>query len=227
MLHSNHYQTLGLTPEASHKDIKQAYRRLAKQYHPDRSDENNSHEKIIAINAAYEVLSNPTLRASYDRSFSQKRSQRNTQAQQQYHQHRQKKRRSDDHTDRWFKSVYYPVIQQVENIIAPLESQIDHLAGDPFDDELLDIFQTYLDSCRGFVQTAKQTLRSQPNPANLAGTAANLYHCLNQLEDGIEELGYFPFNFDESHLHTGKELFRIATGLQAEAQANASQSKGF
>ncbi|MDR9404851.1 MAG: DnaJ domain-containing protein, partial [Halothece sp. Uz-M2-17] len=57
MSHSDHYQTLGLTPEASQNEIKQAYRRLAKEYHPDRSTKNNSHEKIIAINAAYEVLS--------------------------------------------------------------------------------------------------------------------------------------------------------------------------
>jgi molecular chaperone DnaJ len=222
MLHSDHYQVLGLTPDASQNEIKQAYRRLAKQYHPDRSGENNTHEKIIAINAAYEVLSNPTLRASYDRAFSQKRSERNTQAQQQYHNHRQKKRHSDDQTDYWLKYVYHPIIQQVEQITAPLEAQIDHLAGDPFDDELLDIFQTYLESCRGLVQNAKQALSSQPNPVNLAGTAANLYHCLNQLDDGIEELAYFPFNFDEHHLHTGKELFRIATGLQEEAQIRVS-----
>lgn len=223
MLPSNHYQTLGLTPEASQKEIKQAYRRLAKQYHPDRSEQTNSHEAIISINAAYEVLSNPTLRASYDRAFSQKRSQRNAQAQQHYRQQRRKKRHTDDHIHYWLKHVYQPVIEQIEAIISPLDSQIDHLAGDPFDDELLDIFQSYLEFCRGLVNRAKQALRSQPNPSHLAGTAANLYHCLNQLDDGIEELAYFPFNFDERHLHTGKELFRIATGLQQDAQFSANQ----
>lgn len=56
MLHTDHYQTLGLTHDATQEEIKQAYRRLAKQYHPDRSEDNNSHEKIIAINVAYEVV---------------------------------------------------------------------------------------------------------------------------------------------------------------------------
>lgn len=222
MLPSNHYKTLGLTPDASQQEIKQAYRRLAKQYHPDRSEENNSHEKIISINAAYEVLSNPTLKNSYDRAFFQKRTTRNRKAQQQYHRQRTQQRHADDHISEWLKSVYQPVIQQVEEIIQPLDAQIDHLAGDPFDDELLDVFQTYIEHCRESLQTAKQVLRSQPNPANLAGTAASLYYCLNQLDDGIEELAYFPFNFDEQHLHTGKELFRIATGLQEEARATVN-----
>jgi len=222
MRHSDHYQTLGLTPEATQEEIKRAYRRLAKQYHPDRSEDHNSHEKIIAINAAYEVLSNPTLRASYDRAFSQKRTQRNCQAQQQHTRQRQKQRRADYHTSHWIKYVYQPVMKQVQQIVDPLDAQIDYLAGDPFDDELLDTFQRYLDTCRELLQKAKQVLRSQPNPSNLAGTATNLYHCLNQLDDGIEELGYFPFNFDEQHLHTGKELFRIATSLQEQAQATVN-----
>jgi molecular chaperone DnaJ len=225
MLHADHYQTLGLTPDATQEEIKQAYRRLAKQYHPDRSEDNNSHEKIIAINAAYEVLSNPHLKASYDRAFAQKRTKRNQKAQQQHYRQRQQQRHADQHTSQWIKYVYRPVMKQVQQIVDPLEAQIDHLAGDPFDDELLNTFQSYLDYCQELVQKAKQNLRSQPNPSNLAKTAASLYHCLNQLDDGIEELGYFPFNFDEQHLHTGKELFRIATGLQEEAQAAVNANR--
>ncbi len=214
---SNHYQTLGLTPEATQKEIKQAYRRLAKTYHPDRCEEEDSHDKIIAINAAYEVLSNPRLKAAYDKTFSHNRAQRNEKAQQQYHRQRQKERQSDDPISNWLKFVYYPVMQQVDKIIDPLEFQIDHLAADPFDDELLATFDGYLENCRGLVKQAQQALRSQPNPSHFAETAANLYHCLNQLEDGIEELAYFPLNFNEEHLHMGKELFRIATRLQSEA----------
>jgi len=224
MFHADHYQTLGLTPDATQNDIKQAYRRLAKQHHPDQSEENNSHEKIISINAAYEVLGNPTLRASYDRAFLQKRSTRNRKAQQQYRYQRRKQRHGDDQVSQWLKYVYQPIIKQVAEIISPLDAQIDHLAGDPFDDELLDAFQTYLEDCRSLLKQAKQILRSQPNPSHFAGIAANLYYCLNQLDDGIEELAYFPCNFDERHLHTGQELFRIATGLLEEAQARVNGS---
>lgn len=220
MADSNHYQALGLTPNASQKEIKQAYRRLAKTYHPDRCEEEGSHDKIIAINAAYEVLSNPRLKAAYDRTFSDKRAKRNHKAQPQSNRQRQKERQTDDQISNWLKSVYYPVMQQVDKIIDPLEFQIDHLAADPFDDELLETFDRYLENCRGLVKQAKQVLRSQPNPSHFAEIAANLYHCLNQLDDGIEELAYFPLNFDEHHLHMGQELFRIATQLQSEASIN-------
>jgi molecular chaperone DnaJ len=56
-----------------------------------------------------------------------------------------------------------------------------------------------------------------PNPSNLAGVAANLYYCLNQIEDGLDDLEMFLLNYDEHYLHVGQELFRIARGLKREA----------
>jgi molecular chaperone DnaJ len=100
-----------------------------------------------------------------------------------------------------------------------LQRQIDDLAADPFDDELMEDFQAYLQDCRDLLQQADKTFRSIPNPPSVAGVAANLYYCLNQVGDGIEQLEFFTNNYDEYYLHTGQELFRIATGLRREAQA--------
>jgi len=220
----NHYQTLGIPTDATQQEIKQAYRQLAKQFHPDCNNDRASHEKFVSINAAYEVLSDPASSASYDRAFEDKRAQRNAKTQTTHHRQRESQR-NDDHTSHWLKNVYQPVIEQVDNIINPLQDQIDHLAADPFDDDLLAIFQQYLERCEGLLEKAKLALASQPNPTHLAGTAASLYHCLSQLEDGIEELGYFPLNFDEQHLHMGQELFRIATSLQQEAEATVNYNR--
>ncbi|NDJ59506.1 MAG: J domain-containing protein [Chloroflexi bacterium] len=64
----DYYQTLGVNRDASDKDIKQAYRRLAKQYHPDANPDNPSAEaKFKEINEAYEVLSDKDKRQTYDR----------------------------------------------------------------------------------------------------------------------------------------------------------------
>ena len=53
MATSNHYQVLELSESATQSDIKQAYRRLAKQYHPDsRGDAPGDHGQIAQINAA-------------------------------------------------------------------------------------------------------------------------------------------------------------------------------
>jgi molecular chaperone DnaJ len=103
-------------------------------------------------------------------------------------------------------------------ILNPLDDQLDELSGDPFDDDLMAEFQAYLEECRQYLNQAQLIFRSQPNPSTVAGTAASLYYCLNQLGDGIEELALFTLNYDEHYLHTGQELFRIATTLRYEAQ---------
>ncbi|MEO1619474.1 MAG: molecular chaperone DnaJ, partial [Cyanobacteria bacterium J06632_3] len=43
--------------------------------------------------------------------------------------------------------------------------------------------------------------------------------CLNQLEDGLEEIERFTYTYDDSYLHTGQELFRISAGLRKDAKA--------
>jgi curved DNA-binding protein len=62
----DHYQTLGLKPEASPEAIKKAYRRLARQHHPDLSKAADANARMAAVNEAHEVLSDPELRAAYD-----------------------------------------------------------------------------------------------------------------------------------------------------------------
>lgn len=62
----DYYQVLGVPKNASEKDIKQAYRRLARQFHPDVNPGKDANDKFKAINEAYEVLSDPETRKKYD-----------------------------------------------------------------------------------------------------------------------------------------------------------------
>jgi molecular chaperone DnaJ len=61
------YETLGLKKGAGEKEIKSAYRKLVKKYHPDANpDDASAEEKIKEINDAYAVLSDPKKKAEYD-----------------------------------------------------------------------------------------------------------------------------------------------------------------
>jgi len=60
------YETLGVSENASADEIKKAYRKLARQYHPDINKEESAVEKFKEINAAYEVLSDKEKKAQYD-----------------------------------------------------------------------------------------------------------------------------------------------------------------
>ena len=63
----DYYEVLGVSQGADEREIKSAFRRLARQYHPDVSQEANAEEQFKEINEAYEVLSDEDKRARYDR----------------------------------------------------------------------------------------------------------------------------------------------------------------
>lgn len=235
MASSTHYDTLNIQPDASQAEIKQAYRRLVKRFHPDSKQETADHEQIVRINAAYEVLGDVRSRQYYDEQLDvgkssswhrsavdqrTRRQQRTAAAQAQYRNSRQSGRDADEQLDEWLHQVYQPVNRILSRILNSLEQQIEQLAADPFDDNLLEEFQGYIEDSCDWLKQAQKTFRSMPNPPSVAGAAANLYYCLNHVGDGLDELNYFPLNYDEHYLHMGQEMFRIAARLYDEAQVS-------
>ena len=76
MKFKDYYQTLGVARAASPDDIKKAYRKLARKYHPDVSKEPDAEARFKELNEANEALKDPEKRAAYDQAGSQWERQR-------------------------------------------------------------------------------------------------------------------------------------------------------
>lgn len=68
MQFKDYYEVLGVKPDASDGDIKSAYRKLARKFHPDVSKEKDAENRFKDINEAYEALREPDRRAAYDQA---------------------------------------------------------------------------------------------------------------------------------------------------------------
>src|SRR6202521_5020262 len=66
MQFKDYYETLGVPRGADAEEVKRAYRKLARKYHPDVSKERNAESKFKDVQEAYEMLKDPEKRAAYD-----------------------------------------------------------------------------------------------------------------------------------------------------------------
>jgi curved DNA-binding protein CbpA len=71
------YAVLGVAPDAPAREIRRAYRRRARQHHPDLNPQPEGSEQFARLAQAYEILHDPAQRAHYDRSLPQPRPARN------------------------------------------------------------------------------------------------------------------------------------------------------
>lgn len=207
------YAVLGVSPAATTAEIKAAYRTLVKRHHPDAGGDER---RIVALNAAWEVLGDGDRRRRYDAEHQGRREslggkgQRNTGHSSRSGFRKRAGRDSDGVLLTWLQQIYAPIDRSLGQVIQPFAAQLRALAADPYDDDLMETFRRFLEASQARMAKAELLYRSRACPETAKGFSLSLYHCLSQVQDALAELERYTLGYVDDYLRDGREMLREA-----------------
>ena len=205
------YQTLKVHPNAKLEDIKKSYRELVKIHHPDRGGDAKT---MLEINEAWAILKKKHKNINFKTVNSSKVSNQN-----EYKKNTTNYSKSED-IKNWFQTIYIPIDKLLGQIINPLSSKIRDLSADPYDEMLMDSFCAYLDKSKSKIKKIKILYTSIVSPSLIKDFSLELYHCLSQVEDGLNELERYTMGYVDNYLHDGKSMLAEAKKKRKFLQTN-------
>ena len=201
------YSVLEVSSHASAAEIKAAYRRLVKQHHPDAGGDD---QQMLALNAAWEVLGDQDRRRKFDRTrISPPAASRQPDLRRARSAHNRSVA-ADDALVEWLRRVYAPIDRMIGEVINPFPAQFKALSADPYDDDLMEAFCSYLETSSRKMERVKTLFQSLPTPASARGFGLSVYHCLSEVEDALAELERYTMGYVDNYLHDGREMLREA-----------------
>jgi molecular chaperone DnaJ len=211
------YQVLGVEPSATAAEIKAAYRALVKRHHPDAGGDA---ERILALNAAWEVLGDRQQRRRFDEARQAPAPDPTRGGRRGPGSPHRRSVEQDGDLISWLQLVYAPIDRLLGQVINAFPAQLRSLAADPYDDDLMEGFCTFLAQSQARLEKVEQLYRSRACPGSARGFGLSLYHCLSQVQDALGELERYTMGYVDSYLHDGREMLREAkqrrTMLQQE-----------
>ena len=215
-MEKNFYKELGLDKNATKSEIKSSYRSLVKQHHPDAGGEK---ERFLAIQNAWETLNDPIKKEQYDRNFFSTNSSFDSLKENWEEKLNSKKYNSsnkDKEVETWIKEIYTPINRLISQIIKPLNNEIKELSADPYDDQLMENFCSYISLSQKKIEKVEKIYNKKLVPKSISNLGLDLYHCFSQVKDALSELDRYTQGYVDDYLFDGKEMIKEAKRIQSK-----------
>jgi len=225
-MEKNLYEVLGLKQNATKSEIKSSYRSLVKQHHPDTGGEK---ERFLAIQNAWEILNDPIKKEQYDRNFLSSSASFNSLNDNWEEKFNSKKYNSsikDREVETWIKEIYTPINRSISQIIKPLNSEIKELSADPYDDQLMENFCSYVSLSQKKIEKVEKIYNKKIVPKSIAALGLDLYHCFSQVKDALSEFDRYTQGYVDNYLFDGKEMIKEAKRIQSK-MSTEKKNKNF
>ena len=225
-MEKNYYEELGLEKNATRSEIKSSYRYLVKQHHPDTGGEK---ERFLAIQNAWETLNDPIKKEKYDRKISSSTTSfdsLNENWEEKINLNKYNSSIKDKEVETWIKDIYTPINRLISQIIKPLNNEIKELSADPYDDQLMENFCTYINLSQKKIEKVVNIYNKRIVPKSISSLGLDLYHCFSQVKDALSELDRYTQGYVDDYLFDGREMIKEAKRIQSK-MALEKKNKNF
>ena len=122
----------------------------------------------------------------------------------------------DNEIKNWIKNIYNPSNRFISQIIKPLNQEIKELSADPYDEELMDKFCSYINLSQKKIGKVDKLYKSISIPNSISSLGLDLYHCFSQVKDALSELDKYTQGYVDHYLFDGKEMMKEAKRIQSK-----------
>ena len=122
----------------------------------------------------------------------------------------------DKEVETWIKEIYSPINRLISQIIKPLNNEIKELSADPYDDQLMENFCSYIILSQKKIEKVEKIYNKKIVPKSISALGLDLYHCFSQVKDALSEFDRYTQGYVDNYLFDGKEMIKEAKRIQSK-----------
>mgnify|MGYP003312276157 CR=1 FL=1 len=126
----------------------------------------------------------------------------------------------------WIKEIYTPINRLISQIIKPLNNEIKELSADPYDDQLMENFCSYIILSQKKIEKVEKIYNKKIVPKSISALGLDLYHCFSQVKDALSEFDRYTQGYVDNYLFDGKEMIKEAKRIQSK-MSTEKKNKNF